>query len=70
MSGPTYLRTEDGAVFELPTANVQTRVWQWVRLEDGTEVLLGPQGLTQLKPLATLRLEAGDVGNLQSGVAP
>lgn len=67
---PLYLRTEDGAIFELTTTNAEVQTWQWVRLEDGTEVLMGPSGLNSLKPLATLRLEAGAIVTLDSGTAP
>lgn len=67
---PISLRVEGGETFELTTTNAQTPVWEYVRLETGEDLLMGPKGLTSLKPLASLRLGAGDVGPLQSGTAP
>lgn len=73
--GPTtiqgqHLRTEDGATFTPPTNNFQLPIWTYVRLEDGSETLWGPQGLNDSGPKATVRVEFGEVRNLDSGTAP
>jgi len=72
--GPTtiqgvHLRTEDGALYVPTTNNVQLITWRYIRLEDGTDFLWGPQGLVNDGPVAELRMGPGDVGVLERGHA-
>ncbi len=58
-----YLRTEDGGLFNTTTPGNPTAlslpVWQWVRLDDGNEVLMGPTATTQPRQPVILRVEPG-----------
>jgi hypothetical protein len=70
-----YLRTEDGALFNTQTPGnpsvLSLPVWQWVRLEDGTEVLMGgPNATTQPRPPVIVRVEPGYQLPLTIGSAP
>lgn len=68
--GPVFIRLETGDLFNPGTNQYQTQVWEYVRLEDGTDKLVGPAGLSNVIQSVEARLAAGDVGPLNTGTAP
>jgi hypothetical protein len=65
--GPLYVRNEAGDLFNPGTnKEYQTPVWEYVRLESGEDMLVGPASLT-VDRTATARLASGDNGSIQQG---
>lgn len=62
------VRTEDGALFNTAGQLFQTTRWEYVRLEGGEDLLVGPQALS-VNQTVVARLGPGDVDQLQTGTA-
>lgn len=62
------VRTDDGAVFDTGTFHVDSPLWTWVRLEDGTELLVGPQSINKQETIDALNA-SGDPSPLLLGTA-
>jgi hypothetical protein len=65
--GPISIRVETGDLFNPGSNNAyETPKWEYVRLEDGTDKLVGPAALTD-DVVVRVRLQAGDVDTLAKG---
>lgn len=70
-----FIRTEDGGVFDTRTAvdpnmTPTPQRWLWTRLEDGTDVLLGPTLLQTVVAEVSIRWQSGEQDPLQIGTIP